>query len=63
VKPHKVHYYMERRDPEFARKMAEVLCVHREVKILKEIAAQVSARISFGFSFSFVSPPLFRLLK
>jgi hypothetical protein len=27
VKPHKVRYYLERRDPEFAQKMAEVLCV------------------------------------
>jgi hypothetical protein len=27
------------RDPEFAEKMAEVLCVYRQVKILKEAAA------------------------
>src|SRR5712692_6700313 len=39
VKPHKVRYYLERRDPEFKEKMAEVLCVHREVKLLKETAA------------------------
>ena len=39
VKPHKVRYYLERRDPEFKEKMAEVLCVYREVKILKEAAA------------------------
>ena len=32
VKPHKVRYYLERRDPEFEEKMAEVLCVYREVK-------------------------------
>ena len=32
VKPHKVRYYLERRDPEFKQKMAEVLCVYREVK-------------------------------
>src|SRR5215469_14023583 len=31
VKPHKVRYYLERRDPEFEPKMAEVLCVYREV--------------------------------
>ena len=36
VKPHKVRYYLERRDPEFAEKMAEVLCVYREVKLLKQ---------------------------
>jgi transposase len=39
VKPHKVRYYLERRDPEFAKKMAEVLCVYRKVKLLKKAAA------------------------
>jgi transposase len=39
IKPHKVRYYLERRDPEFERKMAEVLCVYREVKLIKETAA------------------------
>ena len=36
VKPHKVRYYLERRDPDFAEKMAEVLCVYRQVKLLKK---------------------------
>jgi transposase len=40
VKPHKVRYYLEKRDAEFEQKMAEVLCVYREVKILKEAAAE-----------------------
>jgi len=39
IKPHKVRYYLERRDPEFKRKMAEVLVVYREVKLIKEAAA------------------------
>src|SRR5947207_6355759 len=39
VKPHKVRYYLERRDAEFEEKMAQVLCVYREVAILKETAA------------------------
>ena len=39
VKPHKVRYYLEKRDAEFEAKMAEVLCVYREVKLLKEAAA------------------------
>lgn len=39
IKPHKVRYYLERRDPEFKRKMAEVLCLYREVKLIKETAA------------------------
>ena len=38
IKPHKVRYYLERRDPEFAEKMAEVLCVYREVALLKQAA-------------------------
>ncbi len=40
VKPHKVRYYLERRDPEFAEKMAEVLCVYRKVKLLKKAAVR-----------------------
>src|ERR1700674_4104100 len=39
VKAHKVRYYLERRDAEFEEKMAQVLCVYREVAILKEAAA------------------------
>ena len=38
VKPHKVRYYLERRDPEFKAKMAQVLCVYREVNVLKKAA-------------------------
>jgi transposase len=38
IKPHKVRYYLERRDPEFDAKMAEVLCVYREVELLKQSA-------------------------
>src|ERR1700704_1126581 len=40
IKPHKVRYYLERRDAEFEHKMAEVLCVYREVQILKKAAAR-----------------------
>ena len=31
VQPHKIRYYLERRDPEFESKMREVLLVYREV--------------------------------
>jgi transposase len=41
VKPHKVRYYLERRDPAFEAKMAEVLCVYQEVAILR--AAETAA--------------------
>src|ERR1700751_74246 len=40
IKPHKVRYYLERRDAEFEPKMAEVLCVYREVQVLKKSAAR-----------------------
>jgi transposase len=40
IKPHKVRYYLERRDPEFDAKMAEVLCVYREVELLKQSVAE-----------------------
>lgn len=33
--PHKVKYYLERRDPDFERKMAEVLHVYREVQVMR----------------------------
>jgi transposase len=46
IKPHKVRYYLERRDPEFKQKMAEVLCVYREVKLIKETAAAAKRKPS-----------------
>jgi hypothetical protein len=36
VKPHKVRYYLQRRDEAFEEKMAEVLYVYSEVKVLRE---------------------------
>jgi transposase len=39
IKPHKVRYYLERRDPEFETKMAQILCVYKEVEILKAAGA------------------------
>jgi transposase len=40
IKPHKVRYYLENRDAAFEQKMAEVLCVYREVAVLKKDAAK-----------------------
>ena len=48
LKPHKVEYYLERRDPDFDAKMEQVLCVYREVNLWQststppEIAAVIS---------------------
>jgi transposase len=36
IKPHRIRYYLERRDPDFDRKMQEVLMVYREVSILAD---------------------------
>lgn len=34
IRPHKIRYYVERRDPEFEAKMVEVLHVYKEVEIV-----------------------------
>jgi transposase len=39
VRPHKIRYYLEQRDPEFEPKMAEVLCVYRDVEMRRAAAA------------------------
>lgn len=36
IKPHKVNYYLERRDADFDAKMAQVLTVYKEVSIVNE---------------------------
>lgn len=36
LRPHKMAYYEERRDPEFEQKMAEVLCVYKEINLQNE---------------------------
>jgi transposase len=33
IKPHKMSYYLERRDPDFEKKMADVLYVYKQVEI------------------------------
>jgi len=36
LRPHKIRYYVERRDPAFASKMANVLHVYKEVEIIND---------------------------
>ncbi len=38
IRPHKMAYYLERRDPEFEQKMANVLCIYKEVNLQNEAA-------------------------
>jgi transposase len=33
IKPHKIRYYLERRDTEFEEKMANILCVYKDVEM------------------------------
>src|SRR5450756_1138442 len=44
VKPHKVRYYLERRDPQFKAKMAQVLCVYSKVNVLKKAATAATKK-------------------
>jgi transposase len=46
VQPHKIQYYLERRDPEFDAKMVQVLHVYREVEIWREKGAPPSDLIA-----------------
>jgi len=49
--------YLERRDAEFERKMAEVLCVYREVQVLKRSAAKAKNRASQSLIVSYDEKP------
>ena len=35
IKPHKISYYLEKRDADFEQKMNDVLCVYQQVNLLK----------------------------
>jgi transposase len=50
VRPHKVEYYLERRDPDFEPKMRQVLHVYKQVELLKasgEAGDDLVAYLSF----------------
>lgn len=51
VRPHKIAYYLERRDPEFANKMTQVLCVYKEVQVARESAAPRSQQVVAWLSY------------
>ena len=44
LRPHKIRYYVERRDPAFEAKMANVLHVYKEVEIVNEYRRGQTAR-------------------
>jgi transposase len=51
IKPHKISYYLERRDPEFEIKMAHVLCVYKEIQIINETPNMERTRKSVTISY------------
>ena len=36
IKPHRIKYYLEKRDEEFEKKMADILCIYKEIEITNE---------------------------
>ena len=42
IKPHRIRYYLEKRDPDFARKMKEVLMVYQDVSLFPAGATDAS---------------------
>ena len=49
IKPHKMSYYLEKRDPEFEEKMANVLHIYKEVTMINanDIEAEKQTTLSY----------------
>jgi len=47
IRPHKITYYLERRDPEFETKMNQVLYVYKEVQLWHQVGEDASALVAF----------------
>ena len=50
IRPHKISYYLERRDPQFDEKMIDVLCVYRDVEMINQslaLADRESTTVSY----------------
>jgi len=47
VQPHRIRYYLERRDPDFDLKMAQVLCVYHEVALLRQEGAPDAPLVAY----------------
>lgn len=58
IKPHKISYYLERRDPDFDEKMANVLCVYKEVEMLN-----ISKKKRKSVTISYDEKPGIQVLK
>jgi transposase len=60
LRPHKIRYYVERRDPAFAAKMANVLHVYKEVEIVNEYRRGQPGRPLGMVTISYDEKPAFR---
>ncbi|MCD6566858.1 MAG: IS630 family transposase [Bacteroidales bacterium] len=49
IKPHKIGYYLEKRDPEFDMKMANVLQVYKEISLINEGKIQREKETTISF--------------
>jgi transposase len=47
TRPHKITYYVQRRDPEFDAKMAQVLYVYKEVEMLRERGHENAGMVAY----------------
>jgi transposase len=46
IRPHKIRYYVEQRDPDFEAKMKQVLCVYKEVQLLRKAGGDASSMVA-----------------
>lgn len=49
IKPHKISYYVERRDPDFDAKQANILCVYKEVQIINETPGHAKDSVTISY--------------
>lgn len=57
VRPHKIRSYVERRDPEFERKMVEVLHVYKDVEIVNAGLVEGTLKESSTVTISYDEKP------
>ena len=49
IKPHKISYYCEKRDPDFDARMADVLCVYKEVEMINAQPEAERATVTISY--------------
>lgn len=49
IKPHKISYYLERKDPDFDEKMANILCVYKDVEMLNATATENRSCVTVSY--------------